>query len=59
VGKERKMWAIESILRAVKAVRERKMDLLKDSKMFSGPRATPKEIAVILVSRVWIFLLRD
>jgi hypothetical protein len=37
---KRKMWGIEPMVRAVKAVRGRKIGLLKSSKLFSVPRAT-------------------
>jgi hypothetical protein len=47
------LWGIESMLRAVKAVRDKKkMGLLKASKVFSVPTATLKETGIILVSTV-------
>jgi hypothetical protein len=47
--------------RAVKAVRDKKMGLLKASKMFNVPRATLKETGMMLVSTVsemWTYVLR-
>jgi hypothetical protein len=48
------------MVRTVKAVRDKKIGLLKASKVFNVPRATPKEIVMVLastVSVVWAFLL--
>jgi hypothetical protein len=55
------MLGMESMVRAVKAVRDKKMNLLNVSKMFNIPRATLKQIGMILisiVSVVWTSLLR-
>jgi hypothetical protein len=41
--KKRKAWDKESMVRAVKAVRDKEMGLLKASKMFNVPRATLKD----------------
>jgi hypothetical protein len=49
------------MVRVVKVFRDKKMDLLKASKMFNVPRATLTEIDMIFVSTVsavWTFLLR-
>jgi hypothetical protein len=40
---KRKAWYKESMVRAVKAVRDKEMGLLKASKMFNVPRATLKD----------------
>jgi hypothetical protein len=58
---KRNVWDVKSMVMAIKAVRNKKMGLPKASEMFSIPRATPKEIGIILastVSVVWTFLLR-
>jgi hypothetical protein len=55
------MWGVESMLKAIKAVRDKKIGLLNAWKMFNIERATPKEIGMILVSIVsvvWTSLLR-
>jgi hypothetical protein len=49
------------MVKTVKAVRDKKIDLRKASKMFNVPRATLKDIGMVLVSTVslvWTFLLR-
>jgi hypothetical protein len=59
--KNRKVSGLESIVRAVKVVRDKKMGLLKASKMFNIPGATLNEIGMVLVttvSVVWTSLLR-
>jgi hypothetical protein len=55
--RECKIWVIESVVGAIKAVRIRRWV----SEMFSAPRATLKETGMILVntvSVVWTFLFR-
>jgi hypothetical protein len=46
---------------AVEAFRDKKMGLLKASKVFSVPRATMRKIGIVLATTVyvvWTFILR-